>query len=69
MSIPAIYFAFHVDTALYIWGKLKEAPRIFWLKTEHKPKKKSDDGTYSNQTGSGFVSSTKTATNRALNVV
>ncbi|OBT73169.1 hypothetical protein VF21_07933 [Pseudogymnoascus sp. 05NY08] len=43
MSIPAIYFAFHVDTALYIWDKLKEAPRILLLKAEHKPKKKSND--------------------------
>lgn len=48
MSIPAIYFAFHVDTALYIWGKLKSAPRIFWPKNERKQKNKHDDGTYSN---------------------
>lgn len=48
MSIPAIYFAFHVETALYIWYRLKAVPRIFWPKTENKPKNKHDDGTYAN---------------------
>lgn len=48
MSIPAIYFAFHVDTALYIWDKLKDVPRIFWPKTKHKPKNKNYDGTDAN---------------------
>ncbi|KFY97220.1 hypothetical protein V498_02182 [Pseudogymnoascus sp. VKM F-4517 (FW-2822)] len=44
MSIPAIYFAFHVDTAIYIWKKMKGAPRIFWRKTEHKPENKNNNG-------------------------
>lgn len=47
MSIPAIYFAFHVDTAHYIWDKLKAAPRIFWPKTEDKKNNEDDDGKYS----------------------
>ncbi|KFZ08726.1 hypothetical protein V502_09205 [Pseudogymnoascus sp. VKM F-4520 (FW-2644)] len=43
MSIPAIYFAFHVDTALYIWYRLKAVPRVFWPKTKNKPKNKHGD--------------------------
>ncbi|KFY15670.1 hypothetical protein V492_01836 [Pseudogymnoascus sp. VKM F-4246] len=43
MSIPAIYFAFHVDTALYIWNKLMAIPRSFWPTTKKKPQKKHDN--------------------------
>ncbi|KFY00766.1 hypothetical protein V490_01213 [Pseudogymnoascus sp. VKM F-3557] len=38
MSIPAIYFAFHVEKAISIWEGLKNPLRIFWPKVKDKSK-------------------------------
>lgn len=47
MSIPAIYFAFHVEKAISIWEGLKNPLLIFWPKVEDKSKT-NHDGTYAN---------------------